>query len=207
MPATALPKTKIGGGLLQVDVEEFEMSSRVRLDGDELASVFRDEEGGFDFPSYDNAAGSSPIVAIVALAIVELVDEVFQNVGVGHFLKENDVRVVVFYCFVGIGAESAIEGDDTEDGAFMVSAGGAFFNGWCGEASQGRRLIGHEENGKSPDAGDEHREARAEEEEGGARGEEADTSPNPNREGCEGSEGGRHSGVENHRDEMESDGG
>lgn len=45
MPATALPKTKIGGGLLQVDVEEFEVSSRVRLDGDELAPVLRDEEG------------------------------------------------------------------------------------------------------------------------------------------------------------------
>ena len=207
MPATALPKTKIGGGLLQVDVEEFEVSSRVRLDGDELASVLRDEEGGFDFSSHDDAAGSSPIVAIVALALVELVDEAFQNVGVGYLLKENDVRVVVFDCFVGIGAEGAIQGDDTEDGAFMVSAGGAFFNGRCGEASQGLRLIGHEENGKSPDAGDEHREARAEEEEGGARGEEADTSPNPNREGGEGREGVRHSGVENHRNEMESDGG
>ena len=190
-----------------MDVEEFEVSSRFRLDGDELASVFGDEERGFDFSSYDNAAGSSPIVAIVALALVELVDEAFQNVCVGYFLKENDVRVVVFDCFVGIGAEGAIQGDDTEDGGFMLSAGGASFNGRCGEPSQGLRLISHEENGKSPDAGDEHREARAEEEEGGARGEETDTSPNPNREGCEGREGGRHSGVENHRDEMESDGG
>lgn len=77
MPATALPKTKIGGGLLQVDVEEFEVSSRARLDGDELASVLRDEEGGFDFPSHDDAAGSSPIVAIIALALVELIDEAF----------------------------------------------------------------------------------------------------------------------------------
>lgn len=141
------------------------------------------------------------------MALIELVDEAFQNVGVGYFLKENDVRVVVFDCFVGIGAEGAIQGDDTEDGAFMVSAGGAFFNGRCGEASQGLRLIGHEENGKSPDAGDEHREARAEEKEGGARGQEADTSPNPNGEGGEGRERVWHSGVENHRNEMESDGG
>ena len=143
VPAAALPKTKIGGGLLQVNVEEFELSSRVRLDGDELASVLRDEEGGFDFSSYDNAAGSPPIVAIVALALIELVDEAFQNVGMGYFLKEKDVRVKVFDCYVGIGAEGAIEGDDTEDGAFMVSAGGAFSNGRCGEAPQGPRLIGH----------------------------------------------------------------
>ncbi len=122
------------------------------------------------------------------------------------FLEKNDVGFIIFNRKVRIGAEGAIEGDDAEDGAFEVGAGGAFYDGGCGEASEGGCFICLQEDGEDPDAGDEHREAGAEEEEGGAGSEESEASPDPDWESGEGGEGGRHSGVKSQGDEVEADG-
>ena len=172
-----------------------------------MATVFGNKERGIYFSPDDDCGGASSIVTVVALSIVELVDESFEGVGVRDFLEENDVGLVVFDSLVGIGAESAVEGDDAQDGAFEMSAGGAFFDSGSGESSEGFGFVGFEENGEDPDAGDEHGEAGPEEEEGSAGSEEAEASPDPDGKSGVGRKGSRHSGVEHHRDEVQTDGG
>ena len=46
----------------------------------------------------DNRASLYGVIAIVTLAIKDLIDELFEPVGVGDFLQENDVWRKVAYC-------------------------------------------------------------------------------------------------------------
>ena len=77
VPATALPEAEVGDGLLKMDVEEFEVSSRCGFGSDDLAAVFGNEQGGVDFSPDDDGGRSSAIIAVVSLSSVELVNEAF----------------------------------------------------------------------------------------------------------------------------------
>jgi hypothetical protein len=108
LPAIAAKKAEVGGGWLEVDVEKLEIAAVGHLDGEKLAPVFGDFNLIVDAAADDDGAALEVVEAVVAIAVEEFIDELFEVVGVGDFLKKNDVGLEAADGIGGVGLAGTV---------------------------------------------------------------------------------------------------
>lgn len=206
LPAFAAEKAKVGGSGLEVDVEELEIATIGHLDGEELAPVFGDFDFIVDGAAHDDGTAFCSVITIVAIAIEEVVDELFEVIGVRDFLEKNDVGLEAADGFGGVGAAGAVQGDDTEDFAAEVSLGRAVSEGGDTEAAEGAGFIRDEKNGKGPNEDREEGEPCPEKDEAENAEKKSDGTPDPDGEDGECGKADRETNIEDNREEVQGQG-
>jgi hypothetical protein len=145
-PAIAIKEAEIGSGRLEVDVEELETAPMRHFDSEDLAAVFGNLYLMADGATGDDRTALGSVIAVVADPSEEFVDEMFEVVGVGNFLEEDDVGFEAADGIGGVGAARTIQGDDTEDLASGVSRGRSFGEGVHPQTTERAGLIREDEN-------------------------------------------------------------
>lgn len=205
LPAFAGEETEVGGGGAEVEIEKDDGTAVVEFGGEELAAIFG--HGEFVGKSAPDGDGTlfSDVVAIVAFAIEESFDEVFEEVGLGDFLEEEDIGLEGGEGFGGVDESGAVLGNDPDDGGVKVGGGRGDGEGSFGKSGKRAGFVGEKKEGESPEGGEDEGESGAVEDEGGDGEAEADESPNPDRENGDGGEAGGEAGVEGDRGEVDDE--
>jgi len=91
-PTLPLVEAHVGGGGLEVDVEKLKLSTIAHFDRDKLAAVARDFNLVVNGALDEDRTSFFGVIAVVAVSIEKLIDELLEAIGVWDFLEENDVR-------------------------------------------------------------------------------------------------------------------